>query len=308
MNTPTEELRSLAIPYGTFPELAPLRTARSVWRFAQRKPVGAFSALLILMMVVVAVVASLGLIEPLTGYGYDQQVLRNRLAPPSSGHLLGTDNLGRDLLTRVLYGARVSITIGFSAVLLSETLGLAIGMTSGFLGGRVDTLVQRVVDVWQAMPGLLMLIFLIAVFGRSIPIMVAVIGVLGAARSSRLMRGATLGVRSEQYMEAARALGASNIRMLVRHVLPNIFHVLLISISVSIGSAILVESTLSFLGLGLPPPYPTWGRMLNDSRGFLSSPWLAVVPGLAITLTVFAFNMLGDALRDVLDPRLRGSR
>jgi len=287
-------------------------SSRTVWKtlrtFARRKPIGAFSAAIICALILVAIVATMDLIRWFTGYDFDRQILRDRLQTPSSAHLLGTDNLGRDLLTRVLYGARVSITIGFSAVLISETLGLAVGMTSGFLGGRFDTFVQRIVDVWQAMPGLLMLIFLIAVFGRSIPIMVGVIGVLGAARASRLMRGATIGVRSEQYLEAARALGAGNVRMLLRHVLPNIFHVLLISISVSIGSAILVESTLSFLGLGLPPPYPTWGRMLNDSRGFLSYPWLAVVPGIAITLTVFAFNMLGDALRDVLDPRLRGSR
>ena len=276
--------------------------------FARRKPIGAFSAVIICAMSVIALVAVLDLVKAATGYDFDQQVLRDRLQMPTAGHWLGTDNLGRDLLTRVLYGARVSITIGFSAVLISETLGLTVGMTSGFLGGRFDTLVQRVVDVWQAMPGLLMLIFLIAVFGRSIPIMVGVIGVLGAARASRLMRGATIAVRNEQYIDAARALGAGNARIILRHILPNIFHVLLISISVSIGSAILVESTLSFLGLGLPPPYPTWGRMLNDSRGFLSYPWLAVVPGIAITLTVFAFNMLGDALRDVLDPRLRGSR
>ena len=289
-------------------------SARGGWysaplvKFARKKPLGAVCAVIIVFLLVVAVGGWLGLVDRMTGYAYDDQVLRDRLQGPSSTHLLGTDNLGRDLFTRVLDGARVSIIIGFSAVLISESLALTIGMISGYFGGKIDTFLQRIVDVWQALPGLLMLIFLIAVFGRSIPVLVLVIGTLGAARASRLVRGVTLAVRGEQYIDAARALGATNVRVILRYILPNIFHIVLISVSVSIGSAILVESTLSFLGLGLPPPNPTWGRMLNDSRGFLSSPWLAVVPGVAITVTVFSFNMLGDALRDVLDPRLRGTR
>lgn len=276
--------------------------------FTRKKPLGAICAVVIIFLLVVAVAGYIGQVDRLTGYAYDDQALRERLQGPTRAHLLGTDNLGRDLFTRVLDGARVSITIGFSAVVISETLALTVGMISGYFGGRIDTFIQRIVDIWQALPGLLMLIFLIAVFGRSVPVLVLVIGILGAARSSRLVRGVTLAVRGEQYVDAARALGASNVRVILRSILPNIFHIVLISVSVSIGSAILVESTLSFLGLGLPPPNPTWGRMLNDSRGFLGYPWLAIVPGLAITVTVFSFNMLGDALRDVLDPRLRGTR
>ncbi|MQA91605.1 MAG: ABC transporter permease subunit [Gemmatimonas sp.] len=282
--------------------------ATAVARFARHKPLGALGGIVIAMMVVLAALSYVGLADHVTRYGYDEQVLEDRLQGPSRSHLLGTDHLGRDLLSRVVHGARVSITIGFLAVLLSETLAVLVGVSSGFVRGRFDTVAQRLVDIWQAMPGLLMLIFLIAIFGQSPVVMIVAIGTLRAASGSRLIRGATLGVVNEQYIEAARAMGAGHLRIMARHVVPNIFHIVLIAISISIGGAILVESTLAFLGFGLPPPFPTWGRMLNDSRSHLAYPWPAIVPGMAITLTVFAFNILGDALRDVLDPRLRGSR
>ncbi len=285
-----------------------LRWAVALYRFARNKPLGAVGGVIIAVMITLALISAVGFADELTGYRYDQQVLRDRLEGPSRDHPLGTDHLGRDQLSRVVHGSRVSISIGFFAVFVSTSLAVTVGMPSAYLGGRIDTMTQRVVDIWMAMPGLIMLIFLITIFGRSLTVMVMVLGTLSAARASRLVRGTTLGVTNEQYVEAARALGATNMRIMVRHVLPNIFHIVLISISVSIGGAILVESTLSFLGLGLPPPYPAWGRMLNDSRAFLSTPMLGIIPGVAITMTVFAFNVLGDALRDVLDPRLRGSR
>ena len=279
----------------------------AVASFARKKPVGAVSAGVIVIMMILAAVTYAGLADELTGYRHDQQVLPDRLQGFSSTHLLGTDHLGRDLLSRVVHGTKVSVTIGFLSVALSQSLAILIGLPSGYFGGRIDTAMQRLVDIWQAMPGLIMVIFLISVFGQSVTVMVAAIGSLTAARASRLIRGSALAVSHEQYVDAARAIGAGDTRIMLQHVLPNIFHIILISITVSIGGAILVESTLAFLGLGLPPPFPTWGRMLNDSRGYLSAPWLAIIPGVAITITVFAFNMLGDALRDVLDPRLRGS-
>ena len=285
-----------------------VRWANALTKFVRHKPLGAIGAAIILVMLILTVISSVGLADELTGYRYDEQVLRDRLSAPSSTHLLGTDHLGRDQLSRVVHGSKISISIGFFAVSVSTILAVAIGMPSGYFGGRADTVIQRVVDVWMAMPGLVMLIFLIAIFGRSLFVMVVVLGTLQAARVSRLVRGTTLGVANEQYVDAARSLGATNVRIMMLHVLPNIFHIVLISISVSIGGAILVESTLSFLGLGLPPPYPTWGRMLSDSRAFLAYPILGIIPGVAITITVFAFNVLGDALRDVLDPRLRGTR
>ena len=205
-----------------------------------------------------------------------------------------------------MYGSRVSITIGFLAVAISQTIGVAVGMTSGYFGGKFDMIVQRIVDIWQALPGLIMLIFLVSVFGSSQTLLIGAIGFLSAPRASRLIRGSAISVAQNEYVQAAHALGASHIRILWKHILPNILHIVLISVSVSIGGAILVESTLSFLGLGLPPPFPTWGRMLSDAREYFSTPLLAVVPGLALTFTVFAFNILGDALRDVLDPRMRG--
>jgi peptide/nickel transport system permease protein len=283
------------------------RWSKALTKFMRSKPLGAIGAVIIVITIFLASISALGFADELTGYKYDEQSLRNRLQPPSRAHLLGTDHLGRDQLSRVVHGSRVSISIGFLAVSVSTVLAVLIGLPSGYFGGKFDTIVQRIVDVWMAMPGLIMLIFLIAIFGRSLIVMVMVLGTLTAARVSRLVRGTTLGVINEQYVDAARSLGATNVRVMLLHVLPNIFHIVLIAISVSIGSAILVESTLSFLGLGLPPPYPTWGRMLSDSRAFLAYPMLGIIPGVAITVTVFAFNVLGDALRDVLDPRLRGS-
>ena len=300
--------RAQSLEMGREPARPLTRMAAGLWSFARHKPLGAFGAVLIGVMMVLAVVGAVGLADELTGYAYDDQVLRDRLQGASGEHVLGTDHFGRDLLSRVVHGARVSIAIGFFSVTLSTVLAVGIGLPSGFYGGKIDTLVQRLVDIWMAMPGLIMLIFLIAIFGRSLMVMIIVLGTLRAASASRLMRGVTLSTVNEQYVLAARAIGANDARIMLRHVLPNIMHIILIAVSVSIGGAILIESTLSFLGLGLPPPYPTWGRMLSDSRSFLAFPWLGILPGLAITITVFSFNVLGDALRDVLDPRLRGSR
>jgi peptide/nickel transport system permease protein len=302
----------IALPRADAPELERFRPRtgwfRGLRNFIVRKPLGALGGFIILVMISCAVITFAGLTDDLTGYRYDDQVLADRFQGPSRDHLLGTDHVGRDTLSRIIYGSRVSITIGFLAVFISQGLAATIGIVSGYYGGKLDSFMQRLVDIGQAMPGLVAIIFVISVFGSSEAVLIATIGVLGAWGSSRVIRGTVITVRQNQYVEAAVMLGASDRRILVRHILPNIVHIILITASVGIGAAILVESTLAFLGFGLPPPFPTWGRMLNNSREYVTHPWLAIWPGLALTLTVFAFNIVGDALRDIWDPRLRGSR
>lgn len=302
----------VALPIGETPltrEPSPMaRRLRSIGQFIVRKPLGAFGAFIIVIMISAAALTYMGLADNITGYRYDDQVLRDRFQGPSRSHIMGTDHLGRDMFSRIFYGSRVSITIGFAAVAISQTTAAIIGIVSGYYGGRFDFLFQRVVDTWQALPGLITLIFLISVFGANQLVIIVAIGLLGAPASSRVIRGTVISVRQNQYVEAAVMIGATDRRILMRHILPNVVHIIIISASVGIGGAILVESALAFLGFGLPPPYPTWGRMLNVSREFVTHPWLAIWPGLALTVTVFAFNVFGDALRDVWDPRLRGSR
>ncbi len=300
------------LPVGELPfrrqRAIPLRIASNLSSFAVQKPLGAFGALIIFMMITAAVLTFAGLADNITGHRYDDQVLRDKLQGPSATHVLGTDNLGRDTFSRMFYGSRVSITIGFAAVAISQGLAATIGIVSGYYGGKFDFFFQRLVDTWQALPGLVALIFLISVFGANTYVIVVTIGILGAPGASRVVRGTVITVRQNQYVEAATMLGASDFRILTRHILPNIVHIIIIGASVGIGGAILTESALAFLGFGLPPPFPTWGRMLNASREYVTHPMLAVWPGLALTLTVFGFNILGDALRDIWDPRLRGSR
>jgi peptide/nickel transport system permease protein len=279
---------------------APLAAGRALAGFVRRKPLGAFGAAVILVMILVAIFA-----PTIAPYRYDHQVLSKRLRDPSTEHLMGTDNLGRDIFSRVVYGARVSITIGFSAVAIQTVAVTVLGVISGYYGRRFDLLLQRFIDIWIAMPGLVALILFVSVFGPSMLTIIILLGVLGAAGGSRVVRGATISVRAQPYVEAARVLGASDARVMLRHILPNVLHIVIIGATVAIGGFVLAEASLAFLGFGVPPPYPTWGQMLNVSREYLFVPWLALWPGLALTLTVFAFNVFGDALRDVLDPRLR---
>ncbi|MSQ29740.1 MAG: ABC transporter permease [Dehalococcoidia bacterium] len=273
-------------------------------RFARRKPVGAFSASVILVMLFVALAAPW--IAP---YPYDQLDIPARLQGPSLQHFAGTDVQGRDVFSRVLFGANTSVIVGFGAVIFSTLLASTIGIISGYKSGLFDTLVQRVVDVWQSFPGLIFVIFLVAILGASRPTLIVTMGLLFSAGTSRLVRGATIAISSESFVDAARSLGATDLRIWLRHVLPNVFPVILISMSLRVGGAIILESSLSFLGYGTPPPYPSWGGMLQESQShMIEHPNLAVVPGLAIAIAVYSFNMFGDALRDVLDPRLRGGR
>jgi peptide/nickel transport system permease protein len=221
---------------------------------------------------------------------------------------MGTDNLGRDVYSRVVYGASVSISVGFGAVLLANVLATLIGITSGYFGGAYDICVQRVVDAWQSFPFLVVILSIMAVLGPGLLNLILALGILGAAAGSRVIRGSTISAMQNTYVEAARALGAGHLRIMIRYLLPNVAATIIILATIGLGAFILAESALSFLGFGVPPPYPSWGAMLSGSgRSFMyRAPWMAFWPGAAISLAVFGFNMLGDALRDVLDPRLRG--
>ncbi len=274
-----------------------------VARFARRKPLGAFGG-----AIVVALLLMAGFAERIAPYDYDQTIRGARMKPPSAAHWLGTDNLSRDMWSRVVYGARVSITVGFLTIGLAVLLATAIGVSSGYFGGAYDLVVQRIVDAWLSFPYLIIILSLMAVLGPGLLNVVLSLAVLIAATNSRVIRGATITVAQSAYVEAARALGCGHPRIVLRHILPNVTATIIILATIGLGAAILAESALSFLGFGVPPPYPSWGAMLSGSgRTYMfRAPWMAVWPGVAISLAVFGFNMLGDALRDVLDPRLRG--
>jgi len=292
------------VPRGAaLPRIA-ARWSRTLWLFTKRNPVGAFGGLIIVMLLLVALLA-----DVITPFRYDEFNIPERLQSPSWNHLFGTDNQGRDVFSRVVYGARTSVYTGFGALALTTVVATGIGMYSAYYGGIVDLVFQRVVDIWQAFPGLIFVIFVVAIAGPSTTTLIIVIGLLFASRSSRLVRSQALAIKAQPYTESARVIGASNSRIIFFHILPNVVPIILISASVQIGAVILLESSLAFLGYGTPPPIPSWGRMLQEAqRDTLSNPHLAIFPGLAIALVVYAFNMFGDALRDAIDPRMRGSK
>ncbi len=239
---------------------------------------------------------------------YDKVSIFDRMQEPSDKYLLGTDQLGRDLLSRLLYGAQISLTVGLAATALNVLLAILIGSISGFLGGKVDLAVQRFVDAWMAFPGLLLLLTIMSIAGRGLPQIIVVLGIAGGIGSSRVVRGAVIGIKENVYFEAALAIGCSKGRILMRHVLPNIVPPVIIIFSINIGAVIISEASLSFLGFGLPLKVPSWGGMLSrEGREFMEmAPRMALWPGLCLTIVVYSLNMFGDAMRDLLDPRLRG--
>jgi peptide/nickel transport system permease protein len=276
-----------------------------VWTFVRRKPLGAAGGLVLAGMLALALLA-----ERVAPYGYDEADIFSRLKAPSEAHWLGTDNLGRDLLSRVIYGARVSMAVGFGGVVVGLLLGTAVGLVSGYFGGRLDLVLQRVVDAFMCFPLLLVALTIMALLGPGLGNVILTLGLVLGVRDSRVIRSAVLSVKAHLYLEAARALGAAHAAMIGRHVLPNILAPIIILGTVNLGAIILTEAALSFLGFGVPPPRPSWGGMLSGAGlvHMLRAPWLALWPGVALSLAVFGANMLGDALRDLLDPRLRGGR
>ncbi len=276
--------------------------AKSAIKLARRRPLGAVGALIVLVLVVVAALAPW--IAPYDPYKINSEAL---LLAPGWSHWMGTDEFGRDILSRIIWGARTSLTVGLLAVGLGTTSGAALGLVSGYLGGRADYIIQRCMDVLMAFPGLILALAMVAALGPSITNVVLALSITILPGPSRVLRASAMGLRELPFIDAARNLGFSNTRIVFRHILPNCVAPYIIIATSALGGAILSEAGLSFLGLGTPPPAPSWGSMLSGAaqRSMYEAPWLAIFPGLAITIVLFGFNFLGDALRDLLDPRLR---
>lgn len=293
---------------------------RNVLKFARSKPLGAIGGLIVFGMLFAAVfvdLAWLGIDGPfLAPSGYNDQTFGAENLGMSWSHPMGTDELGRDIFSRILYGARISAVIGFSTVVIAGAMSLALGTISGYFSGWIDTIIQRLVDILLAIPPIILLIFGLSVFAtRSGPYVkmvwiILILSIIITAASARVVRGAAISTANNQYIDAARTIGATNSRIIFYHLVPNVIPVVIVLATVQLGAVILAESSISFLGYGIPSPFPSWGAMLSisGSSQFTAYPMQAVWPGLAIALAVYGFNMLGDALRDVLDPRLRGSR
>ena len=273
-------------------------------RLVRDKPLGAFGAAVFLAFLACGIFA--GALAP---HGFNEISPIHRMKPPSAAFPFGTDNLGRDMLSRILYGARLSVIIGFCAAALATVISVAIGVTSGYLGGRFDMLAQRFVDAWMTFPDLVILIAVVSVVGPGMVQVTVILGLLYGIAGSRIIRSAVATVRENLYIDAALSLGAATPRILWRHILPNVVPAVIVLFTTRVGIVILAEAGLSFLGLGVPPPAPTWGGMLSGSgRAYMyQGPWLALAPGLCLTVVVYSINMFGDALRDLLDPRMRGT-
>jgi peptide/nickel transport system permease protein len=269
---------------------------------ARRYPLGAVGAVIVLLFIFTAVFANI--IAPMDPTATNAKA---SLAKPGSLYLLGADFMGRDMFSRIVHGARISLAVGAGATLLGGVLGVSIGLMSGYIGGWLDLATQRVMDIMQSLPLLVMALVMAASLGPSLENTIIAIAIPLVPSVARVVRASTLSLREQPFVEAARAVGMGEARIAVRHVLPNTLAPLIVLATAQLGSAILTEASLSFLGLGIPEPYPSWGRMLSESAAeyVRTAPWLVIFPGVAISLTVFGTNLLGDALRDILDPRQR---
>jgi peptide/nickel transport system permease protein len=278
---------------------------RGIIRLFREKPLGAFGAVIVVIFLFCGIFA-----DWLAPFGINQISPVNRLKPPSAKYWFGTDHIGRDMFSRILYGARLSVIIGLAGASLATFISIALGVISGYFGGKVDMITQRLVDAWMSFPELVILIAVVSVVGPGMYQIIVILGLTFGIGGSRIIRGAVVSVRETMYIHSTQSMGASTWRVLWRHVLPNIMPPVLVLFSTRVGSVILVESGLSFLGLGVPPPAPSWGGMLSGAgRTYMYlAPWLALAPGLCLTMVVYGINVFGDALRDLLDPRMRGSR
>jgi peptide/nickel transport system permease protein len=272
-------------------------------RLVKEKPLGTVGGIITLLLLLTGIFAPF--IAP---YGMNEIHTSDMLKTPSAKFWLGTDNLGRDILSRVIFGARVSMIVALAASTIAMVLSLIIGLVCGYFGGKIDLIVQRFVDAWMCIPSLILCLVIISMIGPSMTSVIIILGIGKGIHGSRVMRSATVGIREDVYVGAASAIGCSSTRILTRHILPNIMAPLIVQFTTGVPNIILVEASLSFLGFGIPPPFPSWGGMLSGTgrQYLLLAPWMAIWPGLALSIVVFGINMFGDAVRDILDPSLRG--
>lgn len=271
------------------------------WKRLKKNKAAMLSLIVIIALVFVAIFADF--ISP---YGPEEQDLRNKLQGPSSEHLLGTDHLGRDILSRIIYGSRVSLSVGIVAESIAVVIGIIMGTMAGFYGGKVDYVISILIEVFASFPFILFAIAVMFILGPGIMNVFIAIGVIGWTTLARTVRGQVIQLKEKEYIEAARASSSSNIRTIIKHIIPNCLSTIIVIVTLHIPGDIMTEATLSFLGLGVQPPMPSWGEMINSSRKFMrQAPAYSLFPGIAIMLTVLAFNTLGDGLRDALDPRLK---
>jgi len=272
-------------------------------RLVREKPLGTVGGIITLLLLLTGIFADF-----LAPYGMNETWVGDFLAPPSAKFWLGIDNVGRDVLSRVIFGARISVIVGLAGATLATIVSVIIGIVSGYFGGKLDLIVQRVIDAWMCIPSLILMMVIIAIIGAGIWQVIIVMGLTWGVTGSRLIRGAVIGIKENVYVEAAEAIGCSTTRILTRHILPNIMAPTIILFTHRVPSIILIEASLSFLGFGIPPPAPSWGGMLSGmGRSYMyQAPWMVIWPGLALAFTVYGVNMFGDAVRDILDPKLRG--
>jgi ABC-type dipeptide/oligopeptide/nickel transport system permease subunit len=298
ITAPLDEIETIAHPGRLARAGGVLRT------FARRSPMSAFWGVIAALIIVMAITA-----PALAPYPPLKSDFRAMTKPPTERHIAGTDQIGRDVLSRVIYGSRASLTIAISAVVLGTTLGAFWGLACGYFGGRFDIVSQRLMEFLQSFPDLILAMAIAMALGAGFGTVIVAIAITRIPFGGRVIRSVVLSLKEMSYVEAARGLGASHSRMMLRHILPQCVAPYLILATTHLGVAIIIEAALGFLGVGIPPPTPTWGNMLADSlnAGLIPPWWLVMYPGIAITLTVLAFNLLGDGIRDALDPRLRGA-
>ncbi|MBA7662840.1 Oligopeptide transport system permease protein OppC [subsurface metagenome] len=272
-------------------------------RLVKEKPLGTVGGIITLLFLFAAIFADF-----LAPYGINETNLADALLAPSADYWLGTDNLGRDMLSRVIFGARVSVIVGLTASVIASTINLITGAASAYFGGKFDLIMQRLVDITMSLPSLILMMIMVAAIGAGMWSVILVLGVRWGISASRIIRSAVIGIKENVYVTAATAIGCSTPRILIRHILPNIMPTVIVMFTMRLPAVILTEAALSFLGFGIPPPFPSWGGMLSGSGRsyFYQAPWMAIWPGLALATVVYGINMFGDAVRDLLDPRLRG--
>ena len=275
----------------------------AVASFVRGKPLGAASMLVIAIMLILAIFA--GRLAPYNPLAQNYDAV---LQAPSLSHPMGTDNLGRDELSRIIYGARISLSVGIVAMLLGTFGGALVGVLTGFYGGWLDLCVQRLIDAWIAFPVIIFAMVILVSMGSGLVQVMVAIGIVSLPATSRVVRGSVMEKKEAPYVDAVRAMGGSDLRLMFVHILPNVASTIIVLATLTLGRAILAEAVLSFLGVGIPPPQPAWGSMLSGVARtyFLAAPWMAIWPGVFISITVISWNLLGDALRDIMDPRLRG--